>query len=127
MLLALFDIDDFKIINDKYGHVTGDYILKKVAEMTSNILNDSFVCRFGGEEFVVVLKENKDASFFERLEELRNKISEEPFEFEGKKINITMTIGAVSYIDGLSLDRWVELADKKMYRGKRNGKNQTVI
>ena len=127
LVLALFDINDFKNINDTYGHVTGDYILKRVAEITSEILSDSFVCRYGGEEFVVVLNKNEGKPVFDRLEELRKTIEKENFEFEGAKIQITITIGVSEYVDGIKLGAWVELADKKMYAGKNNGKNQTVI
>ena len=126
LALALFDIDDFKNINDSYGHVTGDYILKRVAQIASSTLSDSFVCRYGGEEFVIVL-DNSGWTYFEKLEELRKNIEKETFEFEGIKIKITITIGAVNYMKDLSLEKWVELADKKMYVGKSSGKNKTVI
>lgn len=126
-MLALFDIDDFKVINDTYGHVTGDYILKRVAEITTEVLNDSFVCRYGGEEFVVVLKPNPKQSFFERLESLRTRIEKEEFEFEGTHIHITITIGGATYSHDLTLEKWVEFADVKMYAGKNSGKNKTVI
>ena len=125
-MLALFDIDNFKLINDKYGHTTGDYILTRVAEITLNTLSDSFVCRYGGEEFVIVLSE-KDESVFDRLESLRKTFENEIFEFENSKIHITITIGAVKYEDNLPLEKWVELADIKMYSGKKTGKNKTVI
>ena len=124
LVLALFDIDDFKNINDKYGHVTGDFILKRVAELTCETLQDSFVCRYGGEEFVVVLN---NESALERLESFRERIQQETFEFEGIKINLTITIGATNYVDDISLDKWVELADEKMYFGKNSGKNKTVF
>ena len=127
MALALFDIDDFKSINDTYGHVAGDYVLKRVAEIATTVLNDSFVCRYGGEEFVVVLSDDEQHSFFDRLEVLRKNVEKEKFEFEKVKINITITIGVVNYIEGTSLEKWVEAADKKMYSGKNSGKNKTVI
>lgn len=127
MLLALFDIDDFKNINDLHGHITGDYILKAVGELTSNNLKDSFVCRYGGEEFVIVLKDNGKESFFERLETLRKLIEKENFEFEGEKLNITITIGAIEYEEDFTIEEWVEQADKKMYIGKNSGKNKTII
>ena len=123
-VLALFDIDDFKNINDEYGHVTGDQVLKKVAELTSNTLKDSFVCRYGGEEFVVVT--NKDKGF-EKLEELRKVIEKEIIEYEGEKINITITIGVAIFAKDMNLAHWVELADRKMYTGKKSGKNKTVL
>ena len=111
-VLALFDIDDFKVINDKYGHTTGDFILKRVAEITTNVLEGSFVCRYGGEEFVVVFDKDEQSSTFDRLEVLRKSIAEETFEFEGTKIHLTITMGAINYLKDTSLEKWVELADE---------------
>ena len=82
-VLALFDIDDFKVINDTYGHVTGDYIIKKVAEIATSLLGEGFVCRYGGEEFVVVLPES---GYFNKLETFRRTIADEEFKFDGHKI-----------------------------------------
>ena len=127
LVLALFDIDDFKNINDTYGHVFGDYILKRVAEITTEVLSDCFVCRYGGEEFVIMLSKKNEKPVFDRLEEFRKTIEKETFEFENVKVNITITIGATDYVDDIKLEQWVEYADKKMYAGKSNGKNQTVI
>ena len=125
-IVALFDIDDFKNINDKYGHVTGDFILKRVAELTTENLKDSFVCRYGGEEFVVVFNGDNFDAVIEELETFRKNIEKETFEFENAKINLTITIGVSKYQDNISLEKWVELADEKMYFGKNNGKNKTV-
>lgn len=125
-VLAIFDIDDFKKINDLHGHASGDYILKRVAELASEVLNDAFVCRYGGEEFVIVL-DDENNSFFDRLENLRKSIAKEVFEFEEIKLQITITIGALKYSKDLSTEKWVELADRRMYSGKTNGKNKTVI
>ena len=125
-IVALFDIDDFKNINDKYGHVTGDFILKRVAELTTENLKDSFVCRYGGEEFVVVFNSDNFDAVIEELETFRKNIEKETFEFENAKINVTITIGVSQYKDDISLEKWVELADEKMYFGKNNGKNKTV-
>ena len=126
-IVALFDIDDFKNINDKYGHVTGDFILKRVAELTTENLKDSFVCRYGGEEFVVVFNSDNFDVVIEELETFRKNIEKEAFEFENAKINLTITIGVSQYRDNISLEKWVELADEKMYFGKNNGKNKTVF
>ena len=123
-VLAIIDIDDFKHVNDTYGHVIGDHILKRVAEIATNVLSDSFVCRYGGEEFVIILNED---NFLNRLENLRTSIEKETMEFEKVKINITITIGAVHHLRDISLEDWVELADEKMYTGKNSGKNKTII
>ena len=125
-IVALFDIDDFKNINDKYGHVTGDFILKRVAELATENLKDSFVCRYGGEEFVVVFNSDNFDVVIEELETFRKNIEKETFEFENAKINLTITIGVSQYKDDISLEKWVELADEKMYFGKNNGKNKIV-
>lgn len=123
-VLALFDIDDFKLINDEFGHATGDYILKKVAELATKIFADSFVCRYGGEEFVAVVDKNND---YEILEKFRTAIEEETFEFEGSQHKITITIGAAAYRKDTMLEKWVGAADERMYFGKNSGKNKTVI
>ena len=122
-VLALFDIDNFKLINELHGHVTGDFILKRVAEIATTVLEDSFVCRYGGEEFVVVL-DSKNS--FDKLENLRQSIEKEDFIFEGTKLKITITIGVSSYSRDMTLEKWVSLADEKMYSGKKTGKNKTV-
>ena len=121
--LAIFDIDDFKVINDTYGHVTGDYVLKEVAKIATETLSDHYVCRYGGEEFIILLKENVAK---EKLEELRKKIEGTTFEFNNTKIKITITIGAVNYANDIKLEKWISLADKKMYEGKSKGKNILV-
>ena len=126
-VLALFDIDDFKKINDVYGHVAGDMVLRKVAEITSEVLDDAFVCRYGGEEFIVVLKANDKDGYFNRLETLRMSIENYVFKCENIKIKLTITIGAVGYDSDYTLEKWVDLADEKMYSGKKTGKNKTVI
>jgi len=123
-VLALFDIDDFKLINDEYGHAAGDYILKRVAELTVATLPGSFVCRYGGEEFVAVV--NND-NYFEVLENLRKTFENEVFEFEGKEHKITITIGATVYEKDMTLEKWVSSADERMYLGKNSGKNKVVI
>lgn len=127
LTLAIFDIDDFKNINDTYGHVAGDFVLKRVAEIATESMSDSFVCRFGGEEFVVILRDDARASSFDKLEALRKSIEKESFEFNGAKIMITITIGGAKYSEGFTIENWFEKADEKMYFGKNSGKNKTVL
>ena len=122
--LALFDIDDFKNINDTFGHVAGDFILKRITQIMNDQLADSFTCRYGGEEFIVIL--NNEGSF-EKLEAFRKAIENEVIEYEGNKHRITITIGVAPYRRDISIEKWIKLADEKMYAGKNSGKNQTVI
>ncbi len=121
--LALFDIDGFKQVNDVHGHVVGDFILKRVAEVAEKVLPDCFVCRYGGEEFIIVLDKG---NAFERLEELRKSVESERFEYKGETLHVTITIGCADYAKDIPLVKWVALADEKMYSGKNTGKNKTV-
>ena len=84
------------------------------------------MCRYGGEEFVVVFNGDNFDAVIEELETFRKNIEKETFEFENAKINLTITIGVSQYKDDISLEKWVELADEKMYFGKNNGKNKIV-
>jgi diguanylate cyclase (GGDEF)-like protein len=122
--LAMFDIDNFKIINDTYGHVAGDFILKRIADIASSTLSDSFVCRYGGEEFIVVLNTK---GCFTKLEELRKAIEKEEIEYEGHTHKVTITIGVSQYKKDISIEKWIKNSDAKMYIGKNSGKNKTVI
>ena len=97
-----------------------------MAEITSETLDDSFVCRYGGEEFIIVLENDKEVHPITRLEELRKRIKQEKFEFEGETIQITITIGVADYFDSITPEKWVELADERMYKGKETGKNKIV-
>ena len=126
-ILALFDVDNFKFINDTYGHQTGDIVLKRVAEITNQLFDDSFVCRYGGEEFVIVLENNRENKPLDRLEALRKEIEKTIIECVGATVRITITIGAVEYVNGYTLEKWVDAADKKMYSGKNSGKNKVVL
>ena len=122
--LALFDIDNFKIINDTFGHVAGDFILQRIAKVMNKVLHDCFICRYGGEEFIVVLDSQ---GCFEKLEAFRKAIENEVIEYEGHKHKITITIGVAKFKKDISLEKWINLADEKMYTGKNSGKNKTVI
>ena len=121
--LSMFDIDDFKKINDKYGHVCGDYILKEVASIASNTLFNSFVSRFGGEEFVIITRMNGNMeNTYRDIDLLRKKIEENAFEFNGNIIHITITIGIEQYNEEFDIEKWISSADDKLYSGKKAGK-----
>lgn len=126
-ILAIGDIDNFKKLNDTYGHSSGDIVLQRIGELFKYELQDDIVCRWGGEEFVVLIKitSSKD-DVYKKLNELRMSISELKFNFKKKNVGITITIGAIDYRGYDSLDEWVSEADKKLYYGKANGKNIVV-
>lgn len=130
--LAILDIDNFKLINDIYGHNCGDYILKGVAELIRDNCGGLTACRWGGEEFVLVGQAQECGVNAEQpecriLEKIRSVVSRKKFEYCGKQIRITVTIGVSRHMAEQSIDEWINIADKKLYQGKQNGKNQVVI
>ena len=126
--LAMFDIDDFKQINDSYGHLCGDYILKELALISKNSSKDSFVARYGGEEFIVIFKvENDDKKAFDLVDEIRKAVEGYSFKYEDKKIYITISAGIEIYSNNISINQWIENADEKLYKAKKSGKNKTII
>lgn len=123
--IALSDIDDFKKINDTYGHNAGDYVLKHISDMAKPILENEIVARWGGEEYIYVI--NADRLNKDVFENLRKNINSENFIYEGQKINVSMTIGVVKYNDGEKIEDCIHRADNNLYRGKASGKNQVVF
>lgn len=122
--LALLDIDDFKKINDTHGHNCGDYILHSIADLALQTCEDCIVCRWGGEEFIIL--SDKPGYDMEQLEVLRKMIESNVFRFEEKELHITVTIGVKEYDSTLNHDAWISAADVRLYYGKRHGKNQVV-
>ena len=126
--LAIFDIDDFKKINDTYGHVNGDLILKEIAKIATNEATDSFVCRYGGEEFIVIIPTKGDINYaFNIMENIRMAIKDRKFLFDDEVVNVTISVGIEQYDNAISMDRWISLADNKLYESKAKGKNRITI
>ncbi len=122
--IAMLDIDFFKKVNDKYGHAAGDYVLIKISEIMNNLCGDCYICRWGGEEFLLISKNDKvDGSL---VENLRKEIENTTFEYEKKIIPVTISAGVAMYESGKSVDEWIKLADERLYTGKNNGRNQVV-
>ncbi len=125
--LAIIDIDFFKKVNDTYGHLCGDYVLKEVAYLImDNFRKTDFVFRYGGEEFVVILTETDIKSSQIPLERLRKKIEEYPFVFNGKPLNVTISTG-VSSNNAEDMETFLDNADKALYRAKQAGRNRIEI
>lgn len=122
--IAILDIDNFKKVNDTYGHNGGDSILHQVADIVQKTCEGCIVCRWGGEEFIILSTQKGNS--IDILEKLRKNIADEQFPYDGIKIHITVTIGVNQYVSGLTTDKWISQADEKLYYGKKNGKNQVV-
>lgn len=119
--IAIADIDDFKMINDTRGHNCGDYVLQTIASLMTAISPSIEVCRWGGEEFLLVGDDRTSPS--DALEELRKSIESYPFNYEGEPMSLTMTIGFAWKKEEQSIDEWINDADKCLYHGKESGKN----
>ncbi|MCF6206232.1 MAG: diguanylate cyclase, partial [Sulfurovum sp.] len=119
------DLDNFKPINDTYGHSVGDEILKGVAESLKDILRkEDTICRFGGDEFVILIEELKSFDYLENILEKIRSISQNSFHIEGHTLKVGMSIGAALYpSDGSSSEILLKRADEAMYKAKKGGKN----
>ena len=126
--LAIVDIDDFKLINDRFGHNCGDFVLKSMTSIIESCCGDLIACRWGGEEFVMVgaMPGGKEAESAV-LETVRKTVAEREFVYDSNRIRLTITIGAAPYLENQSIDEWISVADEKLYIGKHSGKNQLVI
>lgn len=125
--VAIIDIDDFKVINDRYGHNCGDFVLQTIAGIISRYSGSFRTCRWGGEEFLVqgsCTPEGKPE--YRLLESIRRAVEQHEFTYEQQKIRLTITIGVAKYEKDMTIDEWVDAADKKLYIGKKSGKNRMV-
>jgi diguanylate cyclase (GGDEF)-like protein len=126
-IAALFiDLDNFKTFNDGLGHHGGDELLVAAARRMSNVLRaEDLLCRFGGDEFVVLVHPKSPDSSAELLALRVNEVLRAPFEIDGRVISVTASIGVASGIE-LSVENLVRDADIAMYQAKAAGKNQVV-
>ena len=126
--LALLDIDQFKTINDTFGHPAGDAVLKAfVALISRNIRQSDLLARYGGDEFAIILPEADRDSALRFCEKLRGLIASNPFRFEQQTLAVTASIGLQSYThtDGeKTVNQFVAAADAKLYEAKNAGRNR---
>jgi diguanylate cyclase (GGDEF)-like protein len=126
--LLFIDIDDFKHCNEKHGHPFGDKVLKKVASIIeASVREVDYPCRFGGDEFVVILPETKGPKAVVAAERVQREIAETKF-LPGEEYGLTASAGIASYgIDGVAPDVIIENADTALRRAKNDGKNLVYI
>lgn len=125
--VAMLDVDDFKKINDTYGHETGDRVLAAVSKCIEACLpQDAVAVRWGGEEFVLYLPQVENSRALEVLETFRTKLSEQTIYHKGKRVTFTATIGLCTGESIADYEEYLRQADEKLYWGKKHGKNQIV-
>jgi diguanylate cyclase (GGDEF)-like protein len=126
-LLAI-DIDDFKSINDAYGHIAGDKILIYIAKILKKTLRDGDkVFRFGGEEFIVILNRANSNQCVTIAERIIKIISDNKLIYKGNNIGVTVSVGATKLKVGDTPDGFISRADKALYKSKQSGKNKLTM
>ncbi|MNP29031.1 Response regulator PleD [compost metagenome] len=128
LMLAMLDLDHFKRINDNYGHLAGDKVLKIIASVLRKRLRPTdFIARFGGEEFVLLMPSTVPANGMKLLETLRASIEACPFHFKGEPVTITLSIGLAAFRAGEHGDAVLKRADQALYRAKNAGRNRVEL
>lgn len=126
--VVTFDIDHFKKINDSHGHPGGDYVLRELSKtiMTRLVRANDYFARFGGEEFVLILSGSTIQQAMEIAERIRQTIQMTKFEYEGKLIPVTVSIGVSQKNAGEEWDSLYDRADKALYASKQSGRNRVT-
>jgi diguanylate cyclase (GGDEF)-like protein len=129
--LLMLDIDYFKRVNDSYGHLAGDQVLRRLPELIRRQLRvNDLPCRYGGEEFGVILPETGAEQALEVAERIRNGIAGIPIELpDGGSLRVTVSLGVATFSDGggQSAESLVSAADLALYQAKRSGRNRVCV
>ncbi len=128
LTLIMFDLDHFKKINDEFGHLAGDYVLKRLANgiHAKNIRKEECFSRYGGEEFAIVLPDTPKQNGAILAEKIRVMVQETKFEFETNNIPVTISMGVSEMQKGDTVDAFIQRADGKLYEGKQGGRNRVM-
>jgi diguanylate cyclase (GGDEF)-like protein len=126
--LMLFDVDNFKKINDSYGHNAGDTVLVAISNIFKLLLREEDVLsRWGGEEFMICLPDTHASIAFEIAEKLRTEISKYTYRCDGFTFHCTVSGGVIEYNRDISTEKNITLADQALYLGKSSGKNRCIM
>lgn len=130
LILTMFDLDDFKVINDIYGHQAGDFVLAEMSQFLLDLFGGKGIfARYGGEEFIYMLTGISITSARKLFQKVCIELSKHSFVYEDRKIKITASFGVSGTKDIISksLENYIKEADEMLYRAKRNGKNQVYF
>ena len=125
----MLDIDHFKHINDTYGHLAGDMVLKKVAHLIKDKGRVTDMSgRYGGEEFLILFRNTDSQNAYELAEKIRAGIEQKQLIYQKHNIKVTISIGVAAIDTNMkSSNDWIQHADTAMYLSKQKGRNQTTI
>lgn len=124
--VAVIDADHFKAVNDNFGHIAGDYVLRRLAHVIQGVIRkDELLARYGGEEFVIVMPESTLQQASLLAEKVRKLIEETKFHFEEHTIPVTVSVGVAHHYSKLQdVDAFIKAADEALYRAKETGRNR---
>lgn len=127
--LIIFDIDHFKKVNDTYGHMAGDEVIRQTAAVLRGGIRDTDIPgRYGGEEFVLILIDTKPDSAYILAERLRKKIEALTVKYEDMEIKFTVSLGVSEPLEDCeNYMKWLGRADNALYVSKESGRNQTTV
>lgn len=122
----MIDIDYFKLINDKYGHLLGDLVLKDIINIVKdNIRGKSdWIARYGGEEFLILFNDTSKEEAYNLLKGIKSIVENSILKYDDIEINITISIGMASLTNEINdMDKLIRIADKNLYKAKTSGRN----
>jgi diguanylate cyclase (GGDEF)-like protein len=122
--VVMIDLDHFKLVNDTYGHLTGDAVLQEAAKRIADLMRPyDFVGRYGGEEFLIVLPGCSRTNGAHRAEDFRRAIADAPVATAAGALTLTCSLGVASHDEAMPAEELINLADEALYRAKRLGRN----
>jgi diguanylate cyclase len=128
LTLVVCDIDHFKKVNDTYGHLAGDKVLRIIAKtLAKRLRKTDYIARFGGEEFVILLPETSEQNGFDVVNTVREAIASCPFHFKEKPVSITLSFGVTEFREGDQPEAVFGRADKALYQAKDEGRNCCIL
>jgi diguanylate cyclase (GGDEF)-like protein len=130
IVCIVFDIDHFKLINDQYGHLFGDEVIKHVGKACSNVISEqSLFGRYGGDEFVAIIKDVPIETGEKLAEQIEHTLRNLNMSIQGKSVSITVSIGVSSNTDStvMTFNDLFHVADVRLYKAKQNGRNQIFV
>ena len=126
--LVMMDIDHFKKLNDTYGHLAGDEVLRILAKLIkSQVRRADIACRYGGEEFLIILPETELNVAVERAETLRLGFAQLSIEYGEQVIQSSLSLGVAVFLGDESSRKLIQRADLALYEAKNRGRNQVVL
>lgn len=129
LVLGMMDLDHFKQINDQYGHLTGDMVLSEIGKMLKEYIRQSdLICRYGGEEFAIILPNTRAENARKVCERFRAMVAGHLFEYHSMKFRITVSMGLASYSRSIDQSAMglLRRADEALYQAKEAGRNRVV-